>query len=286
MRSLVITNSITNREDASLDKYLSDVSKESLITVEEETELAQKIRNGDQKALRKLVRANLRFVISVAKQYQGSGIPLVDLISEGNLGLIKAAKKFDETRGFKFISYAVWWIRQGIMSCIAEQSRAVRLPVNQTANIQRMKKAAAAFEQEMERSATNQELSEILEVSLDKIEISSRNQSFHISLDAPLVHDENFSLNDVITDNNTGDADGKLIIESLQIEMKSHLVCLKPIEKNVIINSFGIGKTQSLTLSEIALEHNLTAERIRQIRQRALSKLRARMKRKDYLNKI
>jgi len=280
MRSLVISNLITNREDISLDKYLSDVSKESLISMEEETELAQRIRNGDQLALRKLVVANLRFVISVAKQYQGSGIPLADLISEGNLGLIKAANRFDETRGFKFISYAVWWIRQGIMSCIAEQSRAVRLPLNQTANIQRMKKASAAFEQEMERSATNQELSEILEVSLDKIEISSRNQPFHISLDAPLVNDENFSLSEVMADNNVGDTDSKLIIESLQIEMKGYLACLKPLERNVIISSFGIGKVQALTLSEIASEHCLSSERIRQIRQQALSKLRTSMKRK------
>ena len=282
MRSLVISNLITNREDISLDKYLSDVSKESLISIDEETELAQRIRNGDQLALRKLVVANLRFVISVAKQYQGSGIPLADLISEGNLGLIKAANRFDETRGFKFISYAVWWIRQGIMSCIAEQSRAVRLPVNQTANIQRMKKASAAFEQEMERSATNQELSEILEVSLDKIEISSRNQPFHISLDAPLVHDENYSLGEIITDNNVGDTDSKLIIESLQTEIKGYLACLKPLERNVIISSFGIGKTQELTLSEIASEHHLSSERIRQIRNLALSKLRTNMTRKSY----
>jgi RNA polymerase primary sigma factor len=241
---------------------------------------------GDQLALKKLVSSNLRFVISVAKQYQGSGIPLSDLISEGNLGLIKAAKRFDETRGFKFISYAVWWIRQGIMSCIAEQSRAVRLPVNQTSNILKMKRASAQFEQQMERTATNEELSEILEVSPDKIEISSRNQSFHLSLDAPLNHENSFCLSDTIPDNTMGNTDSKLITESLEIQMKEYLMCLNLTEKEIIINCFGLGKIQSLTLSEIATKNGLSTERIRQIKFRALAKLRSHMKRRNYLNNM
>ena len=273
MRQLKITKSITNRESASLDKYLQEIGKEELITVEEEVELAQRIKKGDQVALEKLTRANLRFVVSVAKQYQNQGLSLPDLINEGNLGLIKAGQKFDETRGFKFISYAVWWIRQSIMQAVAEQSRIIRLPLNQIGSLHKINRAFAKFEQEYERKPSPEELAEILELPADKVADTLRVSGRHISVDAPFVDGEDNSLLDVLVNNDSPNADRALMMESLGKEIDRALETLSERETDIITQFFGIG-CQEMTLEEIAERFGLTRERVRQIKEKAIRRLR------------
>jgi RNA polymerase primary sigma factor len=273
MRQLKITKSITNRESASLDKYLQEIGKEELITVEEEVELAQRIKQGDQKALEKLTRANLRFVVSVAKQYQNQGLSLPDLINEGNLGLIKAAEKFDETRGFKFISYAVWWIRQSILQALAEQSRIVRLPLNQVGSLNKINKAFSKFEQENERKPTSEELSQALEIPSEKVSDTLRVSGRHVSVDAPFVSGEENSLLDVLENSDSPAADNGLLNESLSREIYRALATLTERERDIIRYFFGIG-CQEMTLEEIGETFSLTRERVRQIKEKAIRRLR------------
>ena len=273
MRQLKITKSITNRESASLDKYLQEIGKEDLITVEEEVELAQRIRKGDQKALEKLTRANLRFVVSVAKQYQIQGLSLPDLINEGNLGLIKAAEKFDETRGFKFISYAVWWIRQSILQALAEQSRIVRLPLNQVGSLNKINKAFSRFEQENERRPSPEELADSLDLPAEKVADTLRVSGRHISVDAPFVEGEDNSLLDVLVNDDSPIADRTLINESLSTEVERALSTLTERERDIIKLFFGIN-TQEMTLEEIGEKFGLTRERVRQIKEKAIRRLR------------
>lgn len=273
MRQLKITKSITNRESASLDKYLQEIGKEDLITVEEEVELAQRIRKGDQRALEKLTRANLRFVVSVAKQYQNQGLSLPDLINEGNLGLIKAAEKFDETRGFKFISYAVWWIRQSILQALAEQSRIVRLPLNQVGSLNKINKAYSRFEQEHERRPSPEELAETLDLPAEKVADTLRVSGRHISVDAPFVEGEDNSLLDVLINDDSPVADRTLINESLSTEVERALSTLTERERDIIKLFFGIN-TQEMTLEEIGEKFGLTRERVRQIKEKAIRRLR------------
>ena len=273
MRQLKITKSITNRESASLDKYLQEIGKEELITVEEEVELAQRIRKGDQEALEKLTKANLRFVVSVAKQYQNQGLSLPDLINEGNLGLIKAAEKFDETRGFKFISYAVWWIRQSILQALAEQSRIVRLPLNQVGSLNKINKAFARFEQEHERTPSAEELANELELPKEKVTDTLRVAGRHISVDAPFADGEDNSLLDVLVNADSPNADRGLINESLATEVDRALEILTERERDIIRYFFGIGCSE-MTLEEIGEKFDLTRERVRQIKEKAIRKLR------------
>ncbi|MDR3183792.1 MAG: RNA polymerase sigma factor RpoD/SigA [Prevotellaceae bacterium] len=273
MRQLKITKSITNRESASLDKYLQEIGREELISVEEEVELAQRIKKGDQEALEKLTRANLRFVVSVAKQYQNQGLSLPDLINEGNLGLIKAAEKFDETRGFKFISYAVWWIRQSILQALAEQSRIVRLPLNQVGSLNKINKALAKFEQEHERAPSPEELAAVLELPREKISDTLRVSGRHVSVDAPFVDGEDNSLLDVLVNNDSPNADRGLINESLSREIDRALSTLTERERDIVKYFFGIG-TQEMTLEEIGEHFGLTRERVRQIKEKAIRRLR------------
>lgn len=273
MRQLKITKSITNRESASLDKYLQEIGKEDLITVEEEVELAQRIRKGDQRALEKLTRANLRFVVSVAKQYQNQGLSLPDLINEGNLGLIKAAEKFDETRGFKFISYAVWWIRQSILQALAEQSRIVRLPLNQVGSLNKISKAFSRFEQENERRPSPEELADTLDLPAEKVADTLRVSGRHISVDAPFVEGEDNSLLDVLVNDDSPIADRTLINESLSTEVERALSTLTERERDIIKLFFGIN-TQEMTLEEIGEKFGLTRERVRQIKEKAIRRLR------------
>jgi len=273
MRQLKITKSITNRESASLDKYLQEIGREDLITVEEEVELAQRIRKGDQVALERLTRANLRFVVSVAKQYQNQGLTLPDLINEGNIGLIKAAEKFDETRGFKFISYAVWWIRQSILQALAEQSRIVRLPLNQVGSLNKLNKAFSKFEQEFERIPTPQELERVLDLPKDKIANTLRISGKHISVDAPFSEDEDNNLLDVLVNEDIPRADFLLIKESLVKEIERALSTLTEREKEIIKYFFGINCTE-LSLEEIGDKFGLTRERVRQIKEKAIKRLR------------
>ena len=273
MRQLKITKSITNRESASLDKYLQEIGREELITVEEEVELAQRIRKGDQAALEKLTRANLRFVVSVAKQYQNQGLSLPDLINEGNLGLIKAAEKFDETRGFKFISYAVWWIRQSILQALAEQSRIVRLPLNQVGSLNKINKAFARFEQEHERTPSAEELANELELPKEKVTDTLRVAGRHISVDAPFADGEDNSLLDVLVNADSPNADRGLINESLATEVERALEILTERERDIIRYFFGIGCSE-MTLEEIGEKFDLTRERVRQIKEKAIRKLR------------
>jgi RNA polymerase primary sigma factor len=273
MRQLKITKSITNRESASLDKYLQEIGKEDLITVEEEVELAQRIKKGDQAALEKLTRANLRFVVSVAKQYQNQGLSLPDLINEGNLGLIKAAEKFDETRGFKFISYAVWWIRQSILQALAEQSRIVRLPLNQVGSLNKINKAFSKFEQENERKPSPEELAESLDLPAEKVADTLRVSGRHISVDAPFVEGEDNSLLDVLINNDSPNADRALMMESLAKEIERALATLTERESDIIRMFFGIG-CQEMTLEEIGERFGLTRERVRQIKEKAIRRLR------------
>ena len=273
MRQLKITKSITNRESASLDKYLQEIGKESLITVEEEVELAQRIRKGDRQALERLTKANLRFVVSVAKHYQNQGLTLPDLINEGNLGLIKAAEKFDETRGFKFISYAVWWIRQSILQALAEQSRIVRLPLNQVGSLNRINKAFSKFEQENERTPSPDELAEKLELTREKVTDSLRVSGRHVSVDAPFQDGEDNSLIDVLANHDTPDSDNVLINESLIKEIDRALATLTERERDILKSFFGIG-VQEMTLEEIGDQFDLTRERVRQIKEKAIRRLR------------
>lgn len=282
MRQLKITKSITNRESASLDKYLQEIGREELITVEEEVELAQQIRNGGPKgraALEKLTKANLRFVVSVAKQYQNQGLSLPDLINEGNLGLIKAAEKFDETRGFKFISYAVWWIRQSILQALAEQSRIVRLPLNQVGSLNKISKAFSKFEQENERRPSPEELAEELDLPVDKVSDTLKVSGRHISVDAPFVEGEDNSLLDVLVNDDSPMADRGLVNESLSCEIDRALSTLSEREKEIIQMFFGIGH-QDMTLEEIGDHFNLTRERVRQIKEKAIRRLRQNSKSK------
>ena len=274
MRQLKITKSITNRESASLDKYLQEIGREELITAEEEVVLAKKIREGDQSALEKLTKANLRFVVSVAKQYQNQGLSLPDLINEGNLGLIKAAKRFDETRGFKFISYAVWWIRQSILQALAEQSRIVRLPLNQVGSLNKINKAFSKLEQEFEREPSAEELSDLLELPQDKVADTMRVSGRHVSMDAPFINGEENSLLDVLINHDSPRADTSLMSESLQKEIDRSLSTLTERERDVIRLFFGIGLNHGLTLEEIGAKFDLTRERVRQIKEKAIRRLR------------
>ncbi|MBP7809711.1 MAG: RNA polymerase sigma factor RpoD/SigA [Bacteroidia bacterium] len=274
MRQLKITKSITNRESASLDKYLQEIGREELITAEEEVHLAKKIKEGDQKALEKLTRANLRFVVSVAKQYQNQGLSLPDLINEGNLGLIKAARRFDETRGFKFISYAVWWIRQSILQALAEQSRIVRLPLNQVGSLNKINKAYSKLEQEFEREPSAEELAEILDLPIDKVADTMKVSGRHVSMDAPFANGEESSLLDVLINHDSPKADYGLIMESLSKEIDRALSTLTERERDVVKLFFGIGMNHGLTLEEIGDKFDLTRERVRQIKEKAIRRLR------------
>ena len=274
MRQLKITKSITNRESASLDKYLQEIGREPLIPVDEEVELARRIRHGDRAALEKLVKANLRFVVSVAKQYQNQGLSLPDLIDEGNLGLIKAAEKFDETRGFKFISYAVWWIRQSILQALAEQSRIVRLPLNQVGSLNKINKAYQRFEQEFERKPSAEELAELLDIPVDKIADTLKMSGRQVNVDAPFVEGEDNSLIDVMVNEDSPNADHSLINESLSREIDRALATLTPREADIIRKFFGIGVPEK-TLEEIGIEFQLTRERVRQIKEKAIRRLKS-----------
>ena len=273
MRQLKINKSITNRSSAALDKYLVEIGREELISTDEEVELAQRIHHGDRKALDKLTRANLRFVVSVAKQYQNQGLALNDLIDEGNLGLIKAAKKFDETRGFKFISYAVWWIRQSILQAISEQSRIVRMPLNQVGFQSKLAKAIVNFEQENERRPSVQELADILETDEAKVQEALGTNGKKVSVDAPFQDDDSNSLIDIMTDESAATTDNNMEKESLSADLNAALGTLSEREQTVLKMLFGIGCNE-MTAEEVANSLNLTRERVRQIKERALRRLR------------
>ena len=273
MRQLKITKSITNRESESLDKYLQEIGREELVSVEEEVELAQRIRKGDRKALERLTKANLRFVVSVAKQYQNQGLSLPDLINEGNLGLLKAAERFDETRGFKFISYAVWWIRQSILQAIAEQSRIVRLPLNQVGSVNKINRVLNRFEQENERRPSIEEISEHLDLPEEKIDEAINVSGRHISVDAPFADGEDNSLLDILVNDDSPMADRKLVMESLRAEINAALQILNDRERSIIEAYFGINQPEQ-TLDEIGSKHGLTRERVRQIKEKAIRRLR------------
>jgi len=277
MRQLKITKSITNRESEALEKYLSEIGREDLLTSDEEVELAQRIRKGDRKALDRLTKANLRFVVSVAKQYQNQGLSLPDLINEGNLGLIKAAEKFDETRGFKFISYAVWWIRQSILQAIAEQSRIVRLPLNQVGSVNKINRMLSKFEQENERRPSVDEISEQIDLPEDKVDEAMMASNRHVSVDAPFVDGEDNSLLDILVNDNAPMADRSLVIESLRTEIASLLQTLTDRERKVITAFYGIGQPE-MTLEEIGNKYGLTRERVRQIKEKAIRRLRSNTK--------
>lgn len=274
MRQLKITKQVTNRETASLDKYLQEIGKVELITAEEEVELAQRIKAGDQIALEKLTKANLRFVVSVAKQYQNQGLTLPDLINEGNLGLIKAAQRFDETRGFKFISYAVWWIRQSILQALAEQSRIVRLPLNKIGSINKINKAYAYLEQEHGRPPSAAEISKHLEMSESDVKESMRNSGRHVSMDAPLVEGEDSNLYDVLNSSDSPHPDEDLMMDSLRTEIERSLATLTPREGDVIRLYFGLGGQHPMTLEEIGEKFDLTRERVRQIKEKAIRRMK------------
>lgn len=274
MRQLKITKSITNRETASLDKYLQDIGKEELITAEEEVELAKRIKAGDQIALEKLTKANLRFVVSVAKQYQNQGLSLPDLINEGNLGLIKAAKRFDETRGFKFISYAVWWIRQSILQALAEQSRLVRLPLNQVGSLNKIKKATSRLEQRFERQPSVDEIAELMELPEYKVDKAMKITTRYVSMDAPLSQEEDTKFLDVFISDDVPRTDNDLMRESLNKEIQRSLATLTEKERDVINLYYGIGMAHGLTLEEIGAKFDLTRERVRQIKEKAIRRLK------------
>ena len=274
MRHLKITKQVTNRETASLDKYLQEIGKVDLITADEEVELAQKIKAGDQKALEKLTKANLRFVVSVAKQYQNQGLTLPDLINEGNLGLIKAAQRFDETRGFKFISYAVWWIRQSILQALAEQSRIVRLPLNKIGSINKINKMYALLEQSNERPPSAEEIAKELDMTVNDVKESMKNSGRHLSMDAPLVEGEDFNLYVVLRSGESPNPDRELIHESLQTEIERALETLTPREADVVRLYFGLGDQHPMTLEEIGETFDLTRERVRQIKEKAIRRLK------------
>lgn len=279
MRQLKISNSITNRESASLDKYLQEIGHEELLTIDEEVELAQRIRKGDKRALERLTKANLRFVVSVAKQYQNQGLSLPDLINEGNVGLIKAAEKFDETRGFKFISYAVWWIRQSILQAIAEQSRLVRLPLNQVGSVNKIARELNKFEQEHERKPSVDEIAERVDLPEDKIADAMKANSRHVSMDAPIADGEDSSMIDFLS-GDSSNTDRELAIESLKAEVSRILKLLTDKEQKVLRAFFGIDGSPEMTLDEIGEKYNLTRERVRQIKEKALRRLRHNTKNK------
>ena len=274
MRKLKITKQVTNRETASLDKYLQEIGKVDLITAEEEVELAQKIRAGDENALDKLTKANLRFVVSVAKQYQNQGLTLPDLINEGNLGLIKAARRFDETRGFKFISYAVWWIRQSILQALAEQSRIVRLPLNKIGSINKINKMYAFLEQANERVPSAEEIAKELDMTISDVKESMKNSGRHVSMDAPLVEGEDSNLYDVLRSGESPNPDKNLLHESLRTEIERALETLTPREADVVRLYFGLGEKHAMTLEEIGETFDLTRERVRQIKEKAIRRLK------------
>lgn len=273
MRQLKITKSITNRESEALEKYLQEIAREELISVEEEVELAQRIRKGDRKALERLTKANLRFVVSVAKQYQNQGLSLPDLINEGNLGLMKAAEKFDETRGFKFISYAVWWIRQSILQAIAEQSRIVRMPLNQVGSVNKINRMLNRFEQENERRPSIEEIAEETDIPEEKVDDAMRVNTHHISVDAPFIDGEDNGLLDVLINDDSPMADRPLVLESLRSEIQAALRNLTERERNVLEAYFGIGQNE-MTLEEIGVKYGLSRERVRQIKEKAIRNLR------------
>ena len=279
MRQLKISKSITNRESASLDKYLQEIGHEELLTTDEEVELAQRIRKGDKRALERLTKANLRFVVSVAKQYQNQGLSLPDLINEGNVGLIKAAEKFDETRGFKFISYAVWWIRQSILQAIAEQSRLVRLPLNQVGSVNKITRELNKFEQEHERKPSVDEIAERVDLPEDKIADAMKANSRHVSMDAPIADGEDSSMIDFLS-GDSSNTDRELAIESLKAEVSRILKVLTDKEQKVLRAFFGIDGSPEMTLDEIGEKYNLTRERVRQIKEKALRRLRHNTKNK------
>ena len=274
MRQLKITKQVTNRETASLDKYLQEIGKVDLITAEEEVELAQRVKQGDQLALEKLTKANLRFVVSVAKQYQNQGLTLPDLINEGNLGLIKAAQRFDETRGFKFISYAVWWIRQSMLQALAEQSRIVRLPLNKIGSINKINKTYAFLEQSHERPPSAEEIANELDMTINDVKESMKNSGRHVSMDAPLVEGEDSNLYDVLRSGESPNPDKELIHESLRTEIERALETLTPREADVIKLYFGLGNHHPMTLEEIGETFDLTRERVRQIKEKAIRRLK------------
>jgi RNA polymerase primary sigma factor len=274
MRQLKITKQVTNRETASLDKYLQEIGRVDLITAEEEVELAQRIKAGDELALEKLTKANLRFVVSVAKQYQNQGLSLPDLINEGNLGLIKAARRFDETRGFKFISYAVWWIRQSILQALAEQSRIVRLPLNKIGSINKINKAYAQLEQELERPPTPAEVAVVVDLTEDEVKQSMKNAGRHVSMDAPLVEGEDSNMYNVIGSEDSPNPDEGLMVDSLRQEIERSLATLTPREGEVIRAYFGLNGEHAMTLEEIGEEFDLTRERVRQIKEKAIRRLK------------
>jgi RNA polymerase primary sigma factor len=274
MRQLKITKQVTNRETASLDKYLQEIGKVDLITADQEVELAQRIKKGDQVALEKLTKANLRFVVSVAKQYQNQGLTLPDLINEGNLGLIKAAKRFDETRGFKFISYAVWWIRQSILQALAEQSRIVRLPLNKIGSINKINKTFARLEQENERTPSAEEIAKELDMTISDVKESMKNSGRHVSMDAPLIEGEDSNLYDVLNSGESPNPDKNLLHESLKVEILRALETLTPREADVIKLYFGLSDAHPMTLEEIGETFDLTRERVRQIKEKAIRRLK------------
>lgn len=274
MRQLKITKQVTNRETASLDKYLQEIGKVELITAEEEVALAQRIKQGDKLALEKLTKSNLRFVVSVSKQYQNQGLSLPDLINEGNLGLIKAAQRFDETRGFKFISYAVWWIRQSILQALAEQSRIVRLPLNKIGSINKINKAYAKLEQEFEREPNSHEIANMLEISENEVKESVRNAGRHVSMDAPLVQDEDNNMYDVLRSDDGPTPETELMYDSLKKEIDRAISTLTPREADVIRLYFGLNQNHPMTLEEIGEKFDLTRERVRQIKEKAIRRLK------------
>ncbi len=280
MRQLKISKQVTNRDTLSLDKYLQEIGKVDLITAEEEVDLARRIREGDQDALHKLVNANLRFVVSVSKQYQNQGLSLSDLINEGNLGLIKAASRFDETRGFKFISYAVWWIRQSILQALAEQARIVRLPLNKIGSISKVKKSLSALSQKLEREPTEEEIAKELDLKTKDIKQALKISGRHISMDAPLIDGEENNLYDVLQNETTPVPDKELLIESLQKEVERALTVLPKREADILKHYYGLNGIQQYTLEEIGVEFDLTRERVRQIREKAIRKLKSSSKSK------
>ncbi|WP_299116025.1 RNA polymerase sigma factor RpoD/SigA [uncultured Winogradskyella sp.] len=274
MKSLKITEQITIRNEESLNKYLNDISKISLISLEREVELAVQIKAGSELALNELINANLRFVVSVAKQYQNKGLLLPDLINEGNLGLLKAAKRFDETRGFKFISYAVWWIRQGIIQSLSENSRMVRLPLNKIGVLNKMKKAIAFFEQKYDREPTSYEISQIIEVPVDEVELCIKSSVYGVSIDAPLSHDSDLNMQSIIIADVFPQPDGVLLLDSLQVDIEAVLKSLSERDSEIIKLHYGIGNQNSMNLLEIAELYGITRERVRQIKESAISKIK------------
>ncbi|MCK5846521.1 MAG: sigma-70 family RNA polymerase sigma factor [Bacteroidales bacterium] len=274
MRQLKIQKQVTNRDTASLDKYLQEIGRVDLITAEEEVILAQKIKQGDEDALNKLTKANLRFVVSVSKQYQNQGLTLPDLINEGNLGLIKAAKRFDETRGFKFISYAVWWIRQSILQALAEQSRIVRLPLNKIGSINKINKAKAFLEQTLGQPPRNEDIAEYLDITVREVKESLKNANRHVSLDAPLTSDDDTNMYDLMSANDSPSPESELLYESLRKEISRAITTLSDRESDVIKLYFGLDEKHPLTLEEIGEEFDLTRERVRQIKEKAIRRLK------------